>query len=336
MTTISGYPVSFFQHIQSNQYTEVAATTLVWYDYFLTLNDEIQFFWGRRLTWTAFLFFANRYLILITQTFNTYPQVSSHVGYILCKVSVGFILTGSGVVQELLVDTILCIRIYAMYGRSKLVLYSLGTLLGVCTLASLSVVAAIGIHTKGTATPAQGIHHCTIVTPFKFLWAYWVPILVYESTGFLMVFYKAFQHIRHSNWQDTVTEISQSTTSSLMTVLYRDSLIYFAVIFGLYVATCVLFASQDPSVNGMMDGPTISIIAILGNRVLFNLRASDARSTNTTDTSSDMFSTELREMSFVRFAGASQGTTGTLTQGPPLGEELEEQLEAEGAGHTSA
>jgi hypothetical protein len=47
-------------------YSRATILALLDYDYFLTLGSEIEGFWKRRfyyrLTWSSFLFFANRYL----------------------------------------------------------------------------------------------------------------------------------------------------------------------------------------------------------------------------------------------------------------------------------
>lgn len=40
-------------------------TVVLYYDYFLTLGAEVQYFWGRKFSLSTFLFFAPRYLILI-------------------------------------------------------------------------------------------------------------------------------------------------------------------------------------------------------------------------------------------------------------------------------
>ena len=56
----------------------------------------------------------------------------------------------SGVTQQLLVDTILCLRVCAIYGRSKKVVYGLSSLLATCTAASVSVIAFVDKGAKGT------------------------------------------------------------------------------------------------------------------------------------------------------------------------------------------
>ncbi|TDL21551.1 hypothetical protein BD410DRAFT_724285, partial [Rickenella mellea] len=58
---------------------------LLYYDYLLTIDQEIKFFWGRRITFVSGLFFACRYLSLfgnipiILQTFeNLSTDVNLH------------------------------------------------------------------------------------------------------------------------------------------------------------------------------------------------------------------------------------------------------------------
>ncbi|KAM5541377.1 hypothetical protein V8D89_004931 [Ganoderma adspersum] len=41
-----------------------AAIALVFYEYIITLQDEVAYFWGRRFTCSSFLFYSNRYLVL--------------------------------------------------------------------------------------------------------------------------------------------------------------------------------------------------------------------------------------------------------------------------------
>lgn len=55
----------------------------------------------------------------------------------------------AGVTQQLLVDTILCLRVCAIYGRSKKVVYGLSSLLATCTAASVSVIAFVDKGAKG-------------------------------------------------------------------------------------------------------------------------------------------------------------------------------------------
>lgn len=60
-----------------------------------------------------------------------------------------------GLSQQVLVDTILYLRVVAMYSRSKKVMYGLGTLLIVCTLASLTVILDVGRKSEGVTLQLQ-------------------------------------------------------------------------------------------------------------------------------------------------------------------------------------
>lgn len=53
------------QRLKSNRVLNVNLTVVLYYDYFLTLGAEVQYFWGRKFSLSTFLFFTPRYLILI-------------------------------------------------------------------------------------------------------------------------------------------------------------------------------------------------------------------------------------------------------------------------------
>lgn len=62
-------------------------------------------------------------------------------------------LVTAAVIQQLLVDIILWLRISAMYGRTRVVTRGMGTLLVVCTLGSVTAVAIIDKGAKGEFEP---------------------------------------------------------------------------------------------------------------------------------------------------------------------------------------
>ena len=57
-----------------------ASTVILYYEYLLTLPEEVQYFWRKRRTPVTILFFLNRYLNLlvnvplILQTFGTWSD----------------------------------------------------------------------------------------------------------------------------------------------------------------------------------------------------------------------------------------------------------------------
>ncbi|THU85887.1 hypothetical protein K435DRAFT_805541 [Dendrothele bispora CBS 962.96] len=49
--------------VRVENYLFLLAITLLYYDYFLTLDEEINFIWRRRRSWSSWLFFLNRYFV---------------------------------------------------------------------------------------------------------------------------------------------------------------------------------------------------------------------------------------------------------------------------------
>ncbi|KAJ6605203.1 hypothetical protein DFH09DRAFT_1120974 [Mycena vulgaris] len=122
--------------VNTSEYLNSVAFTLLFYDYLLTFEWETSRYWGAKITWPVFLFFVNRYATLlgnipvVIQYFWTAEitpekalwciRIESYHRYFL-------------VVTQLLIGVILVVRTYALYERSKRV------------LAFMLAVSAVGI-----------------------------------------------------------------------------------------------------------------------------------------------------------------------------------------------
>ncbi|KAJ3848981.1 hypothetical protein EV368DRAFT_86011 [Lentinula lateritia] len=119
----------------------------------------------------------------------------------------------------------------------------------------------------GAAQLAPGFKQCTVYTQYHNLWLFWVPLLVYETTTFILVFRLFIQYRRNrKEW-----------TSNLLELLLNDMLLYLAIIFVAFIGNAILFANPDPTLSGILDPPTVVLLSILGNHMLLNLRAESKR-----------------------------------------------------------
>ncbi|KAJ8472464.1 hypothetical protein ONZ45_g16641 [Pleurotus djamor] len=156
-----------FRHLYATRYTQVSSFVLLVFDYFVTLPDEVQFFWHGRWTYPRALFFLNRYQTIIFQLFNTYASfaprntadlfVSSTIHFLhehrtdalpmyirqawghhiieatgathhpRCRVSILIHPKGTAII--FCVHLILAFRIYGLYGRNQWIMYFLAALL---------------------------------------------------------------------------------------------------------------------------------------------------------------------------------------------------------------
>ncbi|KZS95186.1 hypothetical protein SISNIDRAFT_464839 [Sistotremastrum niveocremeum HHB9708] len=71
---------------------------------------------------------------------------------------------------------------------------------------------------------APGIYMCGETQKLTFLWSFWIPILTFEITVFLLVAHKAIK-----KWGVNILRNSHKPTigEKLMEVLFYDSFIYF-------------------------------------------------------------------------------------------------------------
>jgi len=66
-------PIAFL-HLTATQYAQFAATALIGWEYFLTLDDEVKYFWYKGWTWSKVLFLINRYFSIFAVVVNTLVQ----------------------------------------------------------------------------------------------------------------------------------------------------------------------------------------------------------------------------------------------------------------------
>jgi len=85
-----------------------------------------------------------------------------------------------------------------------------------------------------------------------------------------MLIYKAWQY--KTQFRD-----QQSQSLPLISVIHRDTIVYFVVNVVLYVGNFGLLRWGDDSLGPLIVGITVAIESVLGNRMLINLRAADEK-----------------------------------------------------------
>ncbi|KAK0432663.1 hypothetical protein EV421DRAFT_1910771 [Armillaria borealis] len=160
--------------------------SLIFWDYLITLDDEITLFWFSRRSWIKFLFFANRYMGLILRMWDVvweHLEDADHpFSYFLCGQDISMIdaiqaclvATESGSVlyvtmQLLVIESILVLRIWAIMGRQRWILWTFFGLL-VCSTTT-SIVLNVYLFTVSATL------------------LYTIPTLVFEAIIFISAAY---------------------------------------------------------------------------------------------------------------------------------------------------
>ncbi|EPT02206.1 hypothetical protein FOMPIDRAFT_1160753 [Fomitopsis schrenkii] len=121
MTTI-GYPlVTLVSLAQDRGLHSAAALTWLVYDYMLSLEDEALLIWGSADTVPKLLYFISRYFGLVVQCLNC-----ADVPHLYCQGALIWTCI-SLYILVFCAEFSLMLRLYALYGRSRLVLVILSS-----------------------------------------------------------------------------------------------------------------------------------------------------------------------------------------------------------------
>jgi len=243
----------------------MAAITLLGYDHLVTLDREIAYVWSARKNSIAFyLYVFNRFFSLTYLIFDSVPLTKS--GVVSSKICVIYLMCNDIVtlIQTLLIQVILQLRVYALYERSKTILMLLLTF---CALEIAAMASLVGVtighleHIPVVSTPTGCFYRGLLNASALF----WVPGLVFEPLLCVLVIYKAWSREK------------QGRRIPLMVTVARDSLIYFAVIFIVLLASTIIWARNPTYINMIMPW-SAALPSILGSRLLLNMREKVHRS----------------------------------------------------------
>ncbi|KAI0259173.1 hypothetical protein BC834DRAFT_974497 [Gloeopeniophorella convolvens] len=252
--------------VNLNYYSIMVSIVILYYDWLVTLIDEINFFWPpkNRITLASSLYFANRYLSLFGNIPVFYEVFLGSVGdkvYVhsdappaeatqlkshRCELLQHYHQYFLGVTQTL-VAALCCMRVAALYeGKQRravvgvLVLIILGCIGASCWsfVVPRPDHATVFLEVEGTRgcrplhTESQGYR----------LAVTWSVMLMFDTTVFVLTLYKALR----IGWGRPVT---------LFRVLLRDGTLYYVVICISNLANIITFlvAPQDKTLKWFRD-----------------------------------------------------------------------------------
>ncbi|SJL12050.1 uncharacterized protein ARMOST_15469 [Armillaria ostoyae] len=215
--------------------------SLIFWDYLITLDDEITLFWFSRRSWIKFLFFANRYMGLILRIWDIIwehlADADNTFSYFLCRqvissidaIEACLVATESGSVlyvtmQLFVIESILVLRVWAIMGRRRWILWTFFGLL-VCS----------------TATSIMfNVHFFMVLGTFK----YTMPTLIFD----VIIFVSAAYHVI-------------KVSGGLRSLLLRSSVLYFMVV----LCSLPFMAFLDPRLG-------LTIMSVMISHMLLHLR----------------------------------------------------------------
>ncbi|KLO20768.1 hypothetical protein SCHPADRAFT_21269 [Schizopora paradoxa] len=241
---------------RTNNYAQLASLAIVFYDYILTFDDEINLVWRQSWSIGKALFFLNRYSGIFALAFNS--SISTIHCPIICFHWVRY-QVGSSIIAFWLVDLILALRVWALWARSKWLLLFL-CLLFAATLGTSATLAAevfrfiTVMHRPGPFAPG-----CFPMGFPKYTYAIAIPEISNSGVLLLLTLYRTVSTVRKGR-----------RNAPLYFLVIKDGVLYYLCI--MFILLMNAFAFSSFAITAAASGLAVAIPCTFGSRILLNLR----------------------------------------------------------------
>ncbi|CCL99771.1 uncharacterized protein FIBRA_01793 [Fibroporia radiculosa] len=276
--------------------TWLLSLAILLYDHALTLSLEFDYAWRRRFDWTRLPFWVNRYWPLVqllfgslgmsnagnvaTRTFNIPVSYDGNTEHTASVVSHWLVISSRNVKLDMHDDrcrywlvslpyisiptcscmsAILASRIYAMYGCNRQLLKIMVVTFGLQVISD-TVVGGVVFDRLGVMPLPPSYTGCIPSNIQSWFWVYWVPKLVFQTGVFAITAFKFVQEL-----------LDTTKTPHIMTVLLRDSALYFICSCSLVIANLYIWKTK-PSLFLAAIPITTALNSIMGCRMLYNIQ----------------------------------------------------------------
>jgi len=266
MTSIIPSNVSVYsiQQLRIVSYADVAAATLLVWEYIVTLSSEITLVWPSRWGLLKILFILTRYLPFVDVPGILYTRLKPSITVGEC--SNAFKFTGWLMVFGIVIaEVILVVRTWAIWGRTRFMAICLASVFTLCVVPVIYIESVYLDSVSFTPIPSSG---CFVSQGSTLIGIDFIIIITFESFVLVLTLIKGVKHYRHFG------------VHGCLSVLYRDGILFFVYLLGISVINlAVAVVAPSDLANGLVTLQRV-IHATVSARVLINLR--EAHSTEET------------------------------------------------------
>ncbi|KAK0501029.1 hypothetical protein EDD18DRAFT_787912 [Armillaria luteobubalina] len=286
-SSLSSAILASFEGAESARIVSIAFFALFVYEWLITFDEEVEYFWHGRWTISRQLFLANRYFALFILSFHmtgTAPGFFSTL--LLCSLCVvqcypyrvlekscipalEFLFVGNitaiGIVQAILV-----LRVWYLFSNSKNIrsITVFAFIISLSTSMLFSIIAARQVKTLRTdVSLPRFIHYevrgCLVSRPPMF-WRIYLPSLCLHSLLYILTAFRALQNRRMLN------------QAPVMKRLLRDGGLFFFFVFVSVGFTSIgSFFDRYPQLNivVMYSNFLVTTTSIAVSRVMFSIHS---------------------------------------------------------------
>lgn len=263
--------VQLIGDIQSSRYAALASSCVIFFDYFLTLEDEVEYIWNAPWTPGKTLFIINRYYTLLSAVFNNYGLLSPYINDTFCLHWIrwqGY----TGLISAMLAQMILQMRLYALYCMDRRIIICVTLFFIACSAASAAVMTDILAHVSVSSEFIPSFKFCTPHGINNHLYAFWIPILCSESLLCFMALYRGFTTLKEEGDLPRGDIFLQLAGRRLVRMLIQDSVLYFLATFATYFTNLIMFIAAPITLIEIPIGFSVSIASVLASRLILHIR----------------------------------------------------------------
>ncbi|KAJ3553304.1 hypothetical protein NM688_g3686 [Phlebia brevispora] len=238
---------------QAVSWAATAALTWMAWDTIIHWDAEMECIWQRPKSWVKVAYIIVRYLPIFnmgaTATMNMPIHFSSAgcLGWVVDQLVFMEIVT-------IVVEVILVMRLYILYNRNKVILWTIVIL--------FAVEIAVMISALAVSLPKITFEgHCYVLSAPSFYAAYWMASLIFETFLFILTLAVFFRSIRKEYRANTIIH-----------VFVRDGTWAFAMIFVALLLNMLMYKLIDNPLAGMGYPWGLSTLSFAGSHILLNLR----------------------------------------------------------------
>jgi len=250
------------RHGAAVQAMTLAGFVVLLYDHILTFDFEVDLIWRAKAGLVSVIFLLNRYivpLLLIVDLFEMFDLPTN--SQTLCKVwtTIQSVFT---IASFMSIHTIVAMRVYALYNGKRWV----GRFLWVASVLYLvSSTAIIAMAHVNVIPDLQPEHHQCVGSIPSFLWAAWLPSIIFETILFILTLIAMIEH-----------DNKRRSFNTLTVILYRDGMLYFVVVSLCSLFSLLVWAFADPTLLGLARYFALAIVNVAGSRLVLNLKSYSA------------------------------------------------------------
>ncbi|KZW03244.1 hypothetical protein EXIGLDRAFT_759118 [Exidia glandulosa HHB12029] len=250
------------EHEKSLKLYWLASIFILYYDWLITLDTEVQTMWTRRRVSVAHvLFFVNRYFPLVAYSivlgFILDPRVSQE--FLSCRKFLTFPPVAM-YISDAVMGAIVIKRTQALYAGSRWTPVMMGIAYAAALVFGGIVTAA------ATRSPKWlGRYGCVTSYPredFILLGFLWPAQVIFDLLVFLLTLFSTLRIRRDAGGQ----------IIPLVELIHRDGVSYFAVMFAAKVVNLIIFLTTDPDLTNINWVFNQTICIVMVSRIVLNIR----------------------------------------------------------------